>query len=77
MSEGGTAFRVWANTAQAVSVLLEGAEHPLKGGENGYFSAWIDGARAGDHYAFRVDGEGPFPDPGRDFNQRVRTDVRR
>src|SRR5260370_9039248 len=67
----GTHFRVWAPTAKAVQIVLEGAgksgTHPLAKEPDGTFSALVPGVRAGDRYRFLIDGKGPFPDPASRF----------
>ncbi len=68
----GTYFRVWAPAKQRVEVQLEtpghaGAVYPLRGSEEGFFSGVVPGVRDGDRYRYRVDGEGPFPDPASRF----------
>jgi maltooligosyltrehalose trehalohydrolase len=65
--EGGVVFRVWANRAAEVSVVVRGEEHVLKRETNGYFSGCVEGAHAGDLYSFLVDGQGPLPDPASRF----------
>ncbi|MEX1233201.1 MAG: malto-oligosyltrehalose trehalohydrolase [Planctomycetaceae bacterium] len=71
---GGVSFRVWAPQRQRVTVVLEpsGEAEPvraeLKSERDGYFSAVIPAARAGDHYRFALDGaEQLFPDPASRF----------
>src|SRR5215475_10093316 len=59
----GTAFRVWADNHKEVSVFAQGVQEPLVPNKDGYFCGAIGGLKAGDTYAFFVDGEGPFPDP--------------
>jgi maltooligosyltrehalose trehalohydrolase len=57
-------FRVWAPGRKRVEVVLEGsAAVPLGAEENGYWSGHVASARAGHRYHYRLDGEGPFPDP--------------
>jgi len=63
----GVRFSVWAPSRQRVEVELGGADsvrfedlHPM---DDGRFSGHIPGIGAGTHYRFRIDGEGPFPDP--------------
>jgi maltooligosyltrehalose trehalohydrolase len=65
--EGGTAFRVWADMHKSVSVLTKGRQHSLAGEGHGYFSGNVAGVGNGDTYSFKVDGEGPFPDPASRF----------
>ncbi|GAB4212051.1 MAG: malto-oligosyltrehalose trehalohydrolase [Roseiflexaceae bacterium] len=64
----GTRFRVWAAAAQRVEVVIYGGSqavgtHALTPEPGGYFSAHIAGARPGDRYAYRLDGDDPRPDP--------------
>jgi maltooligosyltrehalose trehalohydrolase len=62
----GAHFRVWALGHQRVEVVLESGRaegtHPLKADPDGYFSALIPGAAAGDRYRFRL-GDRLYPDP--------------
>jgi len=67
---GGVAFRVWANEAHHVSVLLRENEHSLTREDSGFFAGVVETARANDLYSFRVNGEGPFPDPASRFQPR-------
>jgi maltooligosyltrehalose trehalohydrolase len=67
-----TRFRVWAPTKQRVDVVLEtpgrvGAVCLLEKAADGSFSGSIGGVRAGDRYRYRLDGEGPYPDPASRF----------
>jgi maltooligosyltrehalose trehalohydrolase len=76
---GGVHFRVWAPVRQRVEVVFEGdgAEGAEGAGPSGpavltrepdgYFSGEIPGAAVGTRYRFRLDGEGPFPDPASRF----------
>jgi maltooligosyltrehalose trehalohydrolase len=66
---GGVHFRLWAPTRRRVEVVLEpgGEVVPLEAEGGGYWSALAPGARAGQRYRYRVDGEGPFPDPASRF----------
>ncbi|HEU4325324.1 MAG TPA: malto-oligosyltrehalose trehalohydrolase [Roseiflexaceae bacterium] len=64
----GTRFRVWATGAQRVDLVIYGGSqavgtHPLVPEPDGYFGAHIAGARPGDRYAYRLDGDDPRPDP--------------
>jgi maltooligosyltrehalose trehalohydrolase len=65
--EGGVAFRVWANRAAEVSVIVRDEEYVLTRESTDYFSGCIDGLDAGDFYSFLVDRQGPFPDPASRF----------
>ena len=68
---GGTHFRLWAPHRQRVELVLEdgpGARGAmaLTSEPDGYWSA-VAPAAAGTLYRFRLDGEGPFPDPASRF----------
>src|SRR5689334_16524034 len=68
----GTRFRVWADTARRVEVVVyEGdratAAHELLREGDGYFSAHVAGVGPGAHYKYRLDGDGTFPDPASRF----------
>lgn len=63
----GVRFTVWAPAASSVDVELIERDasrfEPITRGEVGVWSAEISGVKAGARYRFRIDGEGPFPDP--------------
>ncbi|WP_051304027.1 malto-oligosyltrehalose trehalohydrolase [Calidithermus chliarophilus] len=67
----GTRFRVWAAGHERLEVVLygEGEEsyHLMEPEGEGYFTAWLEGVVPGQRYKYRVDGEGPFPDPASRF----------
>jgi maltooligosyltrehalose trehalohydrolase len=66
VNESGTSFRVWAPRASAVDVVFEDASIPglaLAARDRGYFEGFSAAARAGARYRYRLDEEGPFPDP--------------
>ena len=68
LTGGGVTFRVWAPSRQRVSVVLEGAEHPLALERDGYFSAVVQGVDEGVRYRYRLDDETPlYPDPASRF----------
>ena len=62
----GACFRLWAPAAKRVDLLLE-KSYPLQRGEDGWFSADINGAGAGARYKFRIDDEIDVPDPASAF----------
>lgn len=72
----GAHFRVWAPDRRRVRVVFEdagGRETPgpdLEAEAGGYFSGAAPEARPGTLYRFRLDGEGPFPDPASRFQPR-------
>ena len=63
----GVSFRVWADRRKSVAVVFEGtklAEHPLQPDGEGHFAGVVPGAKAGDRYKFRLDGDKEaYPDP--------------
>jgi maltooligosyltrehalose trehalohydrolase len=63
LDAGGAHFRIWAPARKNISAVFATSEHPLKKDSAGFFSGFVPTALAGDRYAFRVDGQGPFPDP--------------
>ena len=65
---GGTKFCVWAPTTRAVELVLDRGEapaqaRPLQAQPGGFFDGAFEDVRPGDRYRYRLDGEGPFPDP--------------
>jgi maltooligosyltrehalose trehalohydrolase len=65
---GGVHFRVWSPGRRRVEAVLEdGGEVALTAERDGYWSGYLAAARAGQRYRYRVDGEGPFPDPASRF----------
>lgn len=61
---GGVHFRVWAPKREAVEVVIDGGPTvPTRAEADGYFSAFAPGVGAGTRYRYRLDGEGPYPDP--------------
>jgi maltooligosyltrehalose trehalohydrolase len=63
----GTRFRVWAPTRPRVEVVLESGTHRLTRAADGTFVGVVAGAHAGNRYRYRLDGEGPYPDPASRF----------
>ncbi|MEP7066144.1 MAG: malto-oligosyltrehalose trehalohydrolase [Gemmatimonadota bacterium] len=65
--DGSTRFTVWAPMAHELSVRVRtgaaAGEHPLARDAHGVFTATVPGVRAGDDYAFRIDGGAERPDP--------------
>lgn len=68
---GGVRFRVWAPERHEVELRVETAgreaTHALRKDADGFFGALVAGLGPGDLYRFRLDGEGPFPDPASRF----------
>ncbi|WP_114952673.1 malto-oligosyltrehalose trehalohydrolase [Sphingosinicella terrae] len=62
-----THLRVWAPARKRVEAVIEGGgAHALEPDGEGYFAGWIPGG-AGTLYRFRLDEDGPFPDPASRF----------
>lgn len=55
-------FSVWAPRAKSVELVLACGAKPMQTGDAGWWHADAD-APAGTRYQFRVDDQGPFPDP--------------
>ena len=66
LTADGASFRLWAPAAKRVDLLLE-KPHPLRRGDDGWFSADIAGVKAGARYKFRIDDEIDVPDPASAF----------
>jgi maltooligosyltrehalose trehalohydrolase len=66
LTADGTSFRLWAPAAKRVDLLLDRA-HPMRRGDDGWFSADPPGVQAGARYKFRIDGEIDVPDPASAF----------
>ena len=67
--EGGVHFRVWAPIRSRVEVIVEGQVDPipLEPEGNGYFSGLAKSLGESVRYRYRLDGEGPYPDPASRF----------
>ncbi|MCI0680767.1 MAG: malto-oligosyltrehalose trehalohydrolase [Gemmataceae bacterium] len=68
----GAQFSVWALNARLVEVILkrtDGAKSVqlLQKNSDGTFGGLLPGVGPGDRYRYRVDGQGPFPDPASRF----------
>ncbi|SDT47153.1 malto-oligosyltrehalose trehalohydrolase [Bradyrhizobium canariense] len=66
LTPDGASFRLWAPAAKRIDLLLE-KPHPLRRGDDGWFSADVAGVTAGARYKFRIDGEIEVPDPASAF----------
>jgi maltooligosyltrehalose trehalohydrolase len=66
LTADGASFRLWAQAAKRVDLLLD-KPHPLRRGEDGWFSTDIVGTRAGARYKFRIDDAIDVPDPASAF----------
>jgi maltooligosyltrehalose trehalohydrolase len=63
--DGCVRFRVWAPGARHCEVVVDGRGAPglLERAADGHFEGRVSGVEAGARYAFRLDGNGPYPDP--------------
>ncbi len=72
LDSAGAHFRLWAPAAQALELVMESAQEgrstlSLQPEADGYATAHVPQLRAGDRYGYRVNGQGPFPDPASRF----------
>ena len=56
-------FRVWAPFASQVELDLGGELVSMTASGGGWWSVEVPSARSGTEYGYRLDGDGPFPDP--------------
>lgn len=64
---GGTRFSVWSTASRIELLVDDGPSVELTRDDDGWFCAHVNGVGAGARYRYRVDGQGPFPDPGSRF----------
>ncbi|MEZ5318290.1 MAG: malto-oligosyltrehalose trehalohydrolase [Vicinamibacterales bacterium] len=71
VTAAGTRFRVWAPDRRRVTVVLEPpappSEIPLTREADGCWTVTVPGVAAGARYRYRLDDEGPWPDPASRF----------
>jgi maltooligosyltrehalose trehalohydrolase len=68
LTPAGTDFRVWAPAHNAVSVVIDGSDHPLDHEADGHFRGIVATAQAGTRYRIRLDeDEATYPDPASRF----------
>jgi 1,4-alpha-glucan branching enzyme len=63
LDETGARFRLWAPGQDAVTLRLDGRDHPMAREEGGWYSTDVAGARAGAEYAFVMPDGLAVPDP--------------
>lgn len=66
VTSGGTTFRVWAPKPRKIELVLgtSGAQRAFPMERDGeYWALTVPNVSAGTRYSYRLDGEGPFPDP--------------
>jgi maltooligosyltrehalose trehalohydrolase len=56
-------FRVWAPGKEAVGVVVNGREVPMRPSAGGWWASSVDGAGPGSDYSFRINGGPARPDP--------------
>jgi maltooligosyltrehalose trehalohydrolase len=66
LTADGTSFRLWAPAAKRVDLLLD-QPHPMRRGDDGWYSVELPGVKAGTRYKFRIDDEIDVPDPASAF----------
>ena len=69
LEPSGTRFRLWAPALTHVSVALEGRTPavPMQSKDDGFFDAFVEGARAGARYRFELPDRTLVPDPASRF----------
>ena len=66
LTRDGASFRLWAPAAKRVDLVLD-RTHPMRGDDDGWYSADIAGVKVGARYKFRIDDEIDVPDPASAF----------
>jgi maltooligosyltrehalose trehalohydrolase len=66
LTRDGASFRLWAPAAKRVDLILN-KTWPMQRDDAGWFTADIQGIRAGARYKFRIDDELDVPDPASAF----------
>jgi maltooligosyltrehalose trehalohydrolase len=67
ITDDGVRFALWAPTAREVSLVVDGAEHPMPDEGDGWRRVIAPGARAGSRYAFHINRSLVVPDPASRF----------
>jgi maltooligosyltrehalose trehalohydrolase len=67
ITDAGVRFALWAPTADAVALVLDGVEHPMPEACEGWRRLVAPQGRAGSRYGFRIDGGPVVPDPASRF----------
>lgn len=57
-------FKIWAPKANELVLVLNNREFVMQKGTEGYWQLDLDLTEKPLNYGFKVDGDGPFPDPG-------------
>ena len=67
LAEDGVRFALWAPTADEVTLVVDGQDHPIPEAGEGWRVATVPGVRAGARYGFRIGGDLVVPDPASRF----------
>lgn len=67
VTKDGVRFAFWAPTAQEVSLVLDGADHPMPEAGAGWRRLTVPNAGGGARYGYRIDGDLVVPDPASRF----------
>ena len=60
-------IKVWAPKAKKVSLVVNDKEIAMKPSKNGFWQQEVATAKSPLRYAFKIDGNGPYPDPRSEF----------
>ena len=63
LPEGGVRFAVWAPDRASVRLIWDDRETLLDRQEDGVWAATLEHAHPGTRYAYKLEDDGPFPDP--------------
>lgn len=66
-AEDGVRFALWAPTADDVTLVVDGTDHPISEAGKGWRVAKVPGVKAGARYGFRINGDLVVPDPASRF----------
>ncbi len=66
-AEDGVRFALWAPSANDVTLVVDGTDHPIPDAGEGWRVATLPGVKAGARYGFRIDGDLVVPDPASRF----------
>ena len=63
LAGGGVRFAVWAPDRESVRLIWDDRETPLSRQDDGVWAATLEQAGPGIRYEYKLDNDGPFPDP--------------
>ncbi|MFG5119027.1 malto-oligosyltrehalose trehalohydrolase [Methylorubrum sp. POS3] len=67
LAEDGVRFALWAPTADDVTLVVDGSDHPIPEAGEGWRVATLPGVKPGARYGFRIGGDFVVPDPASRF----------